>query len=65
MISKHLLVFDFDGTIVEEDSVASVLKILPRGIRKHGFTHYVELFQQASRKVSKYTLPVRDTRIPP
>lgn len=53
MASKHLLVFDFDGTIVEEDSVARVLKILPREIRKHGFSHYVDLFQHASKKVSK------------
>ncbi len=56
MIFKDLLVLDFDGTIVEEDSVARVLKILPREIRKHGFSHYVDLFQHTSKKVNKMLL---------
>ena len=51
MISKQLLIFDFDGTIVTEDSVSKVFEVLPKEIRREGFNHYVQLFQNASKQV--------------
>jgi hypothetical protein len=51
MISKQLLIFDFDGTIVTEDSVSKVFEVLPKEIQREGFSHYVQLFQNASKQV--------------
>ena len=48
---SSLLVFDFDGTIVDNDSVAKVLEILPDDVQIEGFRHYVELFQNAAPQV--------------
>jgi hypothetical protein len=54
MISKQLLIFDFDGTIVTEDSVSKVFEVLPKEIQREGFSHYVQLFQNASKQVENW-----------
>ena len=58
---SSLLVFDFDGTIVDNDSVAKVLEILPDDVQIEGFRHYVELFQNAAPQVKCRQWPMSCT----
>jgi len=53
---KSLIVFDFDGTIIDENSAARIFEILPKEVKRDGFRHYVELFENASEQVKKKLL---------
>jgi Putative Phosphatase len=51
---KSLIVFDFDGTIIDENSAARIFEILPKEVKRDGFRHYVELFENASEQVKNF-----------